>query len=212
MQQIQILANFIVLEGPDGAGTSTQLQLLDKKLRELQLPYICTYEPTNGFVGQQIRKILDKELNARPETLALLFAADRNEHLYAPVEGILTRLAQGKLVISDRYLFSSLAYQGTTCNFAWVQALNAHFPLPEYLIYINTPLKLRQQRLAARKHEELFDALKDQERITSTYEQVLALYKTTRMKIHILDGKLTPAEIFYQIWTILTSLPIISNV
>ncbi len=85
-----------------------------------------------------------------PTTLALLFAADRAEHLLAAGDGILNRLERGELVISDRYLFSSLAYQSLDCDFEYVRALNAEFPLPRDVVFVDTPVRESQRRLGGR--------------------------------------------------------------
>jgi dTMP kinase len=208
-QQFEILENFIVLEGLDGAGTSSQLQLLDKKLLDLAIPHACTFEPTDGHVGQQIRKILNKEVTVLPETMALLFTADRYEHVYAPVTGICDQVQAGRVVISDRYIFSSMAYQSIQCDFEWIYNLNTLFPLPRHLIFLNTPVDVCQNRLIKREHEELFDKLSFQEKVYNGYLRTLDVFQQTPMQIHKLDGTLSINEIFQQIWTILTALPII---
>ena len=108
-----ILKNFIVLEGIDGAGTSTQLNLLKNRLSPEKTVY--TAEPTTLSTGRFLRSVLRGDEKLTPETTAFLFAADRQEHVYG-TGGIVESCTSGKLVISDRYVFSSLAYQSITCG------------------------------------------------------------------------------------------------
>ena len=114
-EKSKILSRFIVLEGGDGSGTTTQLGLIGRALERAAFPHWTTSEPTDRPEGLLIRRILSGELQRDPGTLALLFAADRNEHLKG-VGGILERLARGEIVLCDRYVLSSLAYQGVACG------------------------------------------------------------------------------------------------
>jgi dTMP kinase len=102
---------FIVLEGIDGSGKTTQLKLLGEKLTDLGLPVLYTREPGGTRIGEKIREILlnpeYSELDPRAE--AFLYAAARAQHV---AQVILPSLAEGKIVLCDRYLDSSLAYQG----------------------------------------------------------------------------------------------------
>ncbi|MBQ8014462.1 MAG: dTMP kinase, partial [Treponema sp.] len=107
-----ILRNFIVFEGIDGAGTSTQIEMLKKRPDAHR--FFFTTEPTDSETGKFLRRMLkgDVELDAR--TSAFLFAADRNEHLFGKGGtncGVVEKAQSGKIVVSDRYLFSSLTYQ-----------------------------------------------------------------------------------------------------
>ena len=113
---MNILQRLIVLEGLDGAGTTTQMRLLSERLTRDGKPHAATWEPTDGPIGQLLRSILARDTRAHPRSIALLYAADRNEHLYAPVIGMEARAKKGEIVICDRYLFSSLAYQSVECR------------------------------------------------------------------------------------------------
>ncbi|MFW5768677.1 MAG: dTMP kinase, partial [Spirochaetota bacterium] len=129
MNTATILPRFIVLEGLDGSGTTTQAGLLKEKFDAAGLTGWITCEPSDGFIGKSIRKVLKKEVSLDPRSLALLFAADRNEHLYGE-KGIVDRLTRVDYVVSDRYVFSSLAYQSGYSGFEYVARINAPFPLP----------------------------------------------------------------------------------
>lgn len=211
--QPTVLENFVVLEGLDGSGTTTQLHMTGKKLAKCGIPFFCTGEPTQGPVGRIIRGILKKRLTALPDTVALLFAADRNEHLYQEIEGIVPRIQRGELVVSDRYLFSSLAYQSLDCDPEFVLALNRSFPLPGHLVFLDTPVELSQQRLCTRSEDglELYDGLEIQQDILSGYERVFSLFANTEMQLHRLDGSGDADLVFEKFWSILQSLPIVKG-
>lgn len=221
--------NFVVLEGLDGAGTTTQLRLLDERLQTEGIPRFCTGEPTSGIIGRLIRSILRREVQIDPRSVALLFAADRNEHLHQPQEGILARLRRGELVISDRYLFSSLAYQSLACPFDYVRELNRPFPLPRLVLFIDTPVPVSQERLSRREAPfgapparlggggsggggnpgELFDGAELQQDILAAYERSFSLFRGSAMEVHRIDGSLGTREVFENVWTILHRLPIL---
>lgn len=205
----QVLDNFIVLEGLDGAGTTTQLKLIDRKLDTLAIPHTCTSEPTDGFIGLVLRSILEKRIKAQNKTVALLYAADRNEHLWEPERGMAARLKKGDLVICDRYLFSSLAYQSLFCGFEYVLSLNREFPLPRHLVFIDTPAELSQQRLKERRERELFDDTEIQPQLLAGYRRTFSLYSQTEMRIHRLDGSRPPEEVFKEFWRIVQTLPMV---
>lgn len=203
-----VLDNFVVLEGLDGAGTTTQSELLANRLRAEGARVLSTCEPSRGAVGTLIRSILRRELPVDPCTLALLFAADRNEHLYASAEGVVQRLSEGQIVVCDRYLFSSLAYQTSGCGWERVSRLNEPFPLPRYLIFLDvTPVEC-QRRLSSRSGVELFDDAGIQEEILANYERAMASASGGRMELIRIDGEEPTERVAEKIWRSLASLPI----
>ena len=206
--QNTILRNFIVLEGLDGAGTTTQMKLLADRLAREGTNHFATWEPTDGHVGKLIRSILHREVPARPETVALLFAADRNEHVHAPDIGIAARAARGETVVCDRYLFSSLAYQSQACDPEFVRSLNAGFPLPELLLFLDTPVEVCQERLASRGREELYDGHGFQSRVRAEYLRALERYHSSGMRIERIPGDRPSSLIHGEIWTLVSGLPI----
>lgn len=191
----EVLDGFVAIEGLDGAGTTTQLGLLSAALQAAGRPYHATREPTDGRLGAEIRRILRREFAVQPFTLALLFAADRNEHLHDPADGILAHLGRGELVVTDRYLFSSLAYQGEQCGYERVLALNARYPLPRHLLFVDTPVAVSQERLRGRGSPELFDAAETQSRVRAHYERALREFGSSGMLLHRLDGTRAPEAI-----------------
>jgi dTMP kinase len=209
----EVLENFVVLEGLDGSGTTTQLHLADRELASRGIAHFCTGEPTRGLVGRVIRQILKRQIQAQPDTVALLFAADRNEHLYEETDGIMPHLRRGELVICDRYLFSSLSYQSLACDPEFVFWLNRGFPLPRHLVFLNTPVTMSQQRLTIRSADgpELYDGREIQEDILCAYERAFQRFPGAAMQLHKLDGSQEPDLVFEKFWSILASLPIVKG-
>ncbi len=165
---------FIVLEGLDGAGTTTQTERLAAALRAEGHAVLSTREPSDGPVGTLIRQALTGRLvlpggagPLAPETLALLFAADRTDHLRAKV---LPALEAGKVVLSDRYVLSSLAYQGASLPMAWVDAINAHAIPADLTLFVGVAPEVAARRRAVRgEAAELFEADEAQRRIARQY-------------------------------------------
>ncbi|MBN1208728.1 MAG: dTMP kinase [Myxococcaceae bacterium] len=169
---------FIVLEGLDGAGTTTQAERLAAALRSEGHAVLTTREPSDGPIGTLIRQALTGRLvlpgGAGPlaqETLALLYAADRTDHLKAQV---LPALEAGQIVISDRYVLSSLAYQGASLSMAWVEAANAYAVPPDLTLFVQVSATVAAQRRAARGGaKELFEEDTLQRRIARQYEEAI---------------------------------------
>ena len=162
---------FIVVEGLDGSGKSTQINHLRDHLQARGEACHVTAEPTDLPTGRFIRGILRGDERVDPRTLAALFAADRIEHLFHPDEGILARLAAGYHVISSRYYFSSLAYQGEFIDTDWVAGINllAKQTLPADLtIFLDLDPAISMQRITARAEAtELYETI---EKLTDVRE------------------------------------------
>jgi dTMP kinase len=189
-----ILKRFIVLEGGDGAGTTTQLALLGEAMKRALVPHWITAEPTDRPEGLLIRRILSGELPRDPGTLAMLFAADRNEHLRGK-DGIIERLERGEAVVCDRYVLSSLAYQGVACGSELPRLLNSGFPLPELLIYFDIAPEQSIERLGSRESLDIFEELPFQERVRSAYRSELARHASSGMRILVLDASRSVEEV-----------------
>jgi dTMP kinase len=186
------LKNFIVLEGLDGSGTTTQLENLHALLNQS----IKTCEPTRGPVGKLIRSLVREAGQVHPGTIAGLFAADRFEHLYGK-DGIVEQTKRGRRVLSDRYLFSSLAYQGTLYDFDAVLELNKSFPLPEHLIFIDVPIEECQRRIHQRDGGdiEIFEQASIQKKLLEGYERSFSYYESQGGVVHRIPGTESREEI-----------------
>jgi dTMP kinase len=140
---------FICIEGLDGCGKTTQAKLLAKKLGESHRA-VYTAEPSRGKIGTYIRNSYlygEKRLSIVLE--ALLFAADRIEHLESEV---IPALNEGRLVISDRYVYSSLAYQGAAgLSLEWIEKVNEHALKPDLAVFVDVDLETVMSRLKTRK-------------------------------------------------------------
>jgi dTMP kinase len=205
---LTILQRFIVLEGLDGSGTSTQLQMLAERLGREGTAHCATWEPTDGPVGALLRSVLARDTKAHPRTIAMLYAADRNEHVFSPQTGIEARTRRGELVISDRYLFSSLAYQSIENGFDFVEVLNSAFPLPQCVIFLDTPVAVCQERLAGRGKVELYDSHAFQVRVRESYIRTLEYYRGRGLTVFVVNGDRPAGIIHGEIWNLLAHLPI----
>ena len=187
---------FIVLEGIDGAGTTTQAQLLHAHLDEQGLESHLTNEPTSGPVGKLIREGLsgtlrDDNTGARVRftegAQALLFAADRVEHSVV----IEAARDEGAHVVSDRYVHSSIAYQSTDSTIApeRVVEVNAGIAIPDVTFFLDVPVDVCLQRLAGRDDRPSIYEKKDLlEKIDANYRTTMALYEAHYGRVVVIDG------------------------
>lgn len=214
-----ILSNFCVFEGIDGTGTSTQIKELEKRCREHGIPAWFTCEPTGGEIGKIIRRALSGNLCFTPDTMARLFAADRGEHIQGR-GGIEEHLREGELVVSDRYLFSSLAYQGSSGDASLPAALNASFPLPELLFFFDLDHDAAMDRVEKRASDsggqeprelEIYERRDFQRQVRERYRTLLPQFalEEPRMKIVTLDAAQPIGTIAEIIWSEVGKLPIL---
>ena len=177
---------FICIEGLDGSGKTTQAKLLAKKLRKSHNA-VYTAEPSRGKIGTYIRNRClygGKRLSTVVE--ALLFAADRIEHVETEV---LPALHQGKLVISDRYVYSSLAYQGAAgLSLEWIEKVNEHALKPDLAVFIDVDPNTVLERLKRRK--SVMENLETQQKVRDVYLKFVAKGKLVR-----LDGNRAKDEV-----------------
>jgi len=165
---------FIVIEGCDGAGTTTQTQLLWEALRERKLPCAKTAEPSTGPIGSLIRQVLSRRVGLvrnhkleplTDETLAALFAADRLDHLANEVESDL----KWRTVICDRYLHSTLAYQCKPGDYQWALDLNAKARVPDVTFYVRVDAATAIARVQSRGERP--DIMDGGDKIRATVER-----------------------------------------
>jgi dTMP kinase len=158
---------FIVLDGIDGSGTTTHSKLLKGFLEAKGFKVYLTHEPSNSEIGLLIRKYL-KNKNIPPITDALLFAADRNLHYHNEIE---EKLKQGYIVISDRYIESSIIYQSLQSDLItieWVKNINKFVGLPDLTIILDIDPKISLSRKTQQSLEKFED--------TTFLDKVRALY------------------------------------
>ena len=211
---MEIFKNFAVFEGLDGSGTTTQLNILEDNYPENRqtLPLLYkTFEPTNGSIGELIRLSLRKDIVFTPETVALLFAADRNEHIWGS-GGIAERCKRGELVVSDRYLLSSLVYQGITCGDELPTRLNRDFPRPELLIFLDIDPETAQERIVGRDQKEIFEYLEFQIQVRDRYKSLLPKFQAEGVRVEIIDASLPVGEVAREVWGAITKMPIFEEV
>ena len=177
----------IVLEGIDGAGTTTQTARLAAALRAEGRDAHTTREPSDGPIGRLLREMLaGRHLPVDATTMALLFAADRADHLQREVE---PTLARGAIVISDRWYHSSLAYQGAGEQRSWIRTLNARARRPDLTLLLEVDAEVGAcRRHAAGRPEELYDRLEMQRRVAGNYREVAAELAADGERIAVLDG------------------------
>lgn len=190
---------FFVLEGIDGAGTTTQLERISKTLRDEGYRVTTTRQPSDGPIGTMIRQALTGRLSlpngAGPlnaQTMALLFAADRVDHLEAQ---IIPALERGDIVICDRYVLSSIAYQGLTLPPGWVSDINAFAATPDLTLFIEVDPSVAAERRAARGGaQELYEDEEKQKEIARDYKTHVAI-RSKSEKIVRLDGAKSPEKV-----------------
>lgn len=206
---IMILRNFVVFEGMDGTGTTTQLKALEKRFHSVNRPVFFTAEPTDRETGKLVRNVLSGSVHVESETLARLFAADRGEHVYGN-NGILSHLESGNAVFSDRYVFSSLAYQSLSCDPLLVKNLNEPFPLPELLVFFDIEPDEAMKRIDIRGgNREIFETSAFQKKVREQYREILEYYKTHEpgMRIFCVNAEESIEAITENIWSMVKDLP-----
>ena len=197
---------FITFEGCDGCGKSTQLKMLSEYLSANNVPHIFTREPGGGKISEAIREILlsGKNMEMTDECEALLYAASRVQHLSDRVE---PALAKGELVVCDRYVDSSLAYQAYARGLGveFISKINA-FALEKYLPDVTVFIDLTPEAAFARKkgadaNDRLeLAGLAFHKRV---YEGYKALAKAEPERFVCIDGNQTPQEIFNEVLSVL---------
>lgn len=192
---MQPRGRFIVLEGIDGSGTTSQCRALAQALTDRGHATVTTHEPSSGSIGRLVReRLAERSTPLDPHAMALLFAADRVDHVRTEIE---PALAAGRHVISDRYLWSSLTYQSLSCDRAWVATINAAAPWPDLTLMLDVPVDVAQARIEARAQtdgttREIYDRRELQQKVAAGYEALLA---EERPGVHRIDGTQTPPDV-----------------
>ena len=196
----EVLRGFFVLEGIDGAGTTTQLRKIEARAAERGLGLRADCEPTPYPAGVLIRQILRREVVAHPGTIARLFAADRHQHVEG-IGGVRETVAAGVKVLSDRYFFSSLAYQSLDCGWEAVAGLNEGFPLPEALFFLDLEVSAAQLRINGRgQAREIYEDAPLQEKVRLGYYRAIEEAEGQGLEVHRLDAHASIDALTDSIW------------
>ena len=183
---------FIVFEGIDGAGTTTQSRFAAEWLRSEGVDVMETFEPTDRSVGRYIRQALSRQLPGRegdeiePELFALLFAADRLDHTNGK---IIPALERGRWVVADRYYLSSFAYQSIGCELDWVRALNRYIRRADLTLLLDLDAELAYERFSAdRKDRDVFETVDKMTAIRASYLKVAEILEREGERIVRIDA------------------------
>lgn len=204
-------AKFIVFEGIDGAGKTTQIQLLAKALEERGIPCNISAEPTKLPIGVEIRKRLSGAIPTTPIEMAELFAADRAMHNTHSECGINKLLSDGITAISDRYYYSSMAYQGADIGLDKVRELNLGNPdirHPDLCVFLDlTPeVSLKRINSAGRESTEIYETYEILEKTRNKFFEILDYMESVGDKVVKIDASGTIDEVAEKILNAVLSI------
>lgn len=204
-------AKFIVFEGIDGAGKTTQIKLLENSLAERGIKCNISAEPTKLPIGVKIRRCLSGEIPATPIEMAEFFASDRAMHNTHPECGINKLLSDGITAISDRYYYSSMAYQGADIGFDKVMELNLQNPdirHPDLCIFLDlTPdVSLKRIQSANRETTEIYETYEILEKTRNKFFEILDTMEKMGDKIVKIDASGSIEEVAEKILNAVLSI------
>ena len=185
---------FICIEGLDGSGKTTHAHRLVRNLQKLGFDAVYTTEPSRGELGTFIRgTILEGKKRVPRVVEALLFAVDRVEHFDKDVK---PALKEGKIVVSDRCVYSSLAYQGAAgLDLEWIEEINRFALPPDLALYIDLPPEVVVKRI--RRKKSVMERLETQQRVQEFYMKYV-----DKGKLMPLDGDRTKDDLEQNILTV----------
>lgn len=190
---------FLVLEGIDGSGTTTIGKMLESELKSKQIKAHYTFEPTMGPIGSLIKNILSKRVVMNTgkgsevidqTAVALLFASDRLDHIKNEIEPL---LRDGYVVISDRYKYSSYAYQSLFASKKWVKEINRFAIDPDLLLFLDVDVKTGLKRVGVRGNvKEIYEKTDILKRVRANYLKEVRLNRFAK----IIDANSTLDEVY----------------
>ena len=188
----------IVVEGIDGAGTTTQTELLLQWLERIGVPAVAAREPSGGPIGVVVRQHLGRKVElGGPEAEALAFAADRMDHV---VSEVVPTLARGVTVVADRYYLSSLAYQALACDLDWLREINRFALRPDLTVFLSVPVDVGVKRFSGRATRERFEEDRGElVRIADRYDAAIAALQADGEVVTVIDGSRSPADVHAEI-------------
>lgn len=194
---------FLVFEGIDGSGKSTQIQQIHKRLKNKGMNAVATCEPTDGPVGSLIRKMLAGSVETDQLTIASLFAADRTDHLLNKANGVKAMVDQGQVVLCDRYYFSSYAYHAQYMEMDCViqaNALNAKILKPTATLFIDVDPDICLERILNNRDSlDMYEKIDILKRVRDNYFLAFERLKDQEQVI-IIDGNDSQACVEERIW------------
>lgn len=194
MQKNKYKGKFIVFEGLDGSGLSTQAKMLGDYLKAGGHEVILTKEPTmDSEAGRQIKMILDEKIKTEPAEIQKLFVQDRKEHL----DNLITpALKEGKMVISDRYFFSTFAFGVVSSDMEWLISLNKDFLLPDMTFLLLVRPEICVDRIIKRGDGiKLFEKLPTLEKVYKNYRIIAERFEN----VYVVNGEGSIEEVFEKI-------------
>ena len=200
---------FIVFEGIDGAGKTTQIELLEKQLQRQGRRVYRTAEPTESVTGGLLRDALSGVSGRTACEMAALFTIDRIFHNVNPVNGIEKMLADGVDVICDRYYYSSMAYQGSETDEEWVGRMNLDCPeirRPDVCIFLDlTPEQSMERITRNRVTQEIYETAERLTRVRNQFYRVFDRLQDTD-RICIVNAARSIEEIHGDIFALIAEL------
>ncbi len=169
---------FIVFEGIDGSGKSTQMKLLGQFLAARGTECYLTREPTDSPFGELLRRCMNGTMDTDERAIALMFAADRVDHILGE-KGLISKLEAGITVLCDRYYFSSFAYNGGFAPLDWVIELNRpamELLRPDLTVFIDLDPEEGMRRIAKRGESDRYETLERQRLIRAKYFEVFGRF------------------------------------
>lgn len=168
---------FITLEGLDGSGLTTQSSKVADFFRNNGMRAYLTKEPTDNVIGGLIRGALSGVYKLPHTALQLLFSADRGHHLNREIVPILEK---NRMVVCDRYFFSTIAFGSLNIDRKWLLEMNRHIMLPDLTILLKVSPKICVERIRANRFDfELFEKVEELTKVWRTYEWLTKKFKNT---------------------------------
>ena len=200
---------FIVFEGIDGSGKSTQIKHLADRLNAAGIETYSTFEPTDGPVGRLIRRMLAGSVPTDQRTIASLFAADRTDHLVNRESGLCNKVDQGEVVLCDRYYFSSYAYHAQFIDMDWVihaNALNAEMLRPDITLFIDAAPDACFDRIKQRGGPlEMYEKIDMMKQVRTNYLKAFDTLKD-RENVAVINGNRSMETVAEDVWKAVAGL------
>ena len=189
----------INLEGIDGCGKSTQSQLLMDEFEKSDEKTILLKEPTNGKYGRKLWEMLSGKIEATTEEILELFVMDRKEHVDQKINPALN---EGKIVLMDRYYYSTMAYQAAAgIDVKRIRKDNEFAPKPDIVLIFDLPADLAMKRVRGHSVADVFEKEEHLEKVRKAY-----LNLENDPLVRIIDATRTPEEIFDEVWKLVSEV------